>query len=238
MGHKTEEEATILVVEDDLLTIKLITAMLETKGYKIHAVVDGRQSLRAAKQSRPDLILMDVSMPDMDGIEACRQLKADPDLKQIPVVFITSNTDDEILGAAFNVGGSDYVRKPISKIELLARVHLAIDQQRSVIKLKEDEKLKGVLETAGGVCHELNQPLQYIMGAVQVLMLDMATEDPIYQKMEAICKRIEKMGDITRKLAEVTQYRSRVYAGGGRILDIEKCSQKVCENSDNSKTGN
>ena len=139
------------------------------------------------------------------------------------MIFVTASTDDDTLAEAFRTGGGDYVRKPVNRLELLARVRSALNHQLALQKLADEEKLKGVLETAGGVCHELNQPLQYVLGAVQILMMDIPPEDPIHQRLDTIRAHVEDMGDITRRLAKITQYRSRKYAGGRYIIDISQC---------------
>lgn len=218
-----ESRGTVLAVEDDPVSLKIITTMLQNAGYQTQSAADGRQCLDVVGTACPDVILMDIVMPVMGGMEVCRQMKQDQALAQIPIIFVTASTDDQTLQAAFDAGGSDFVRKPICRVELLARVQSVLDQRRTAQKLAEDQRLKGVLETAGGVCHELNQPLQYILGAVQILMMDLAPEDPMYKSLETILGRVSKMGDITRKLTAITQYRTRKYPGGHHIIDIDRC---------------
>jgi sigma-B regulation protein RsbU (phosphoserine phosphatase) len=210
----------ILVVEDDPITRRIVTKLLKEAGYGVHDVADGQACLDHVGEVDPQLILLDISMPVLNGIETCRQLKADTCTSNIPVIFVTGNVDDETLEKAFRVGGCDYVRKPVNRVELLARVWSAFNQIYAMRKLAEEERLKGVLETAGGVCHELNQPLQYILGAIQILMMDIAPEDAVYKSLESVLDHVEQMGDITRRLAKITQYRSRKYAGGQNIIDI------------------
>ena len=213
----------ILVVDDDAITRGIIIKLLNSANYDIHEAANGRLCLDTVEEVMPHLILMDIIMPVMDGIETCRQLKSNPATQHIPVIFVTASTDDDTLAEAFRMGGGDYVRKPVNRLELLARVRSALNHQLALQKLADEEKLKGVLETAGGVCHELNQPLQYVLGAVQILMMDIPPEDPIHQRLDTIRAHVEDMGDITRRLAKITQYRSRKYAGGQYIIDISQC---------------
>jgi len=217
-----EKPSKIMIVEDDQISREFVRNMLLDAGYETCMAKDGRHCIDTVRECLPDLVLMDVSMPAMDGIEACKRLKADGDCKNIPVIFVTGNNDDETLQAAFDAGGSDYVLKPAGRVELLARVRTALAQRRMSRKLAEEEKLKGVLETAGGVCHELNQPLQYVLGAVQLLMLDVSPDSPIYANLDNIRARIEQMGEITRKLAEITHFRTRKYVEGKEIIDIDQ----------------
>ena len=213
---------TILVAEDDHISQEFLKHLLEEAGYRVETVSNGRECLDRAQTLLPDLIIMDVGMPQIDGIQTCQALKGNSVCRQVPVVFVTGNTDDETLEAAFAAGGSDYVRKPISRVELLARVLTAITQQRMAQKLAEEEKLKGVLETAGGVCHELNQPLQYVLGTIQLLMMDLEDDKEIHDHLDAIRMRVEQMGEMTRKLADITSIKTREYVGGSTILDVEK----------------
>lgn len=221
MSHTVDEHAErIMVVEDDNLTRQIIMNLLNKSGYEAHGASDGQVCLDKIEEFDPQLILLDITMPVLDGIETCRKLKADASTNHIPVIFVTGNIDDETLEKTFHVGGSDYICKPVNRVELLARVRSVFNQVYAARKLAEDERLKGVLETAGGVCHELNQPLQYVLGAVQILMMDISEEDALYKSLQGILNHVEQMGDITRRLAKITQYRSRKYAGGHNIIDI------------------
>lgn len=218
---KLHDPMTILVVEDDAITRKMVTAILEHEGYTVQASCDGKQCLESMAQHPPDVVLMDIKMPEMDGIEACRRIREDLDLAAVPVIFVTGCTDDQTLEAAFDAGGRDYIRKPVNRIELLARLRLMQDLQQTEKKRLEAEKLKVVLETAGGACHQLNQPLQYLLGAVQILMMDLAQDDKMYPHLDTIREKIEQLGGITRKLAEITRYRTKTHSGGQHILDID-----------------
>jgi CheY-like chemotaxis protein len=214
---------TVMIVEDDTVSLSIITRILEAAGLICIGVPDGQKCLTQVAQVNPRLILMDINMPSLDGIETCRRLKLDAATRNTPVIFVTGSTDDATLEAAFGAGGSDYVRKPVSRVELMARVRTCLAQQETMQNIAEEEKLKGVLETAGGICHELNQPLQYILGAIQILLMDLDPKESIYQSLDAVRASVEQMGEITRKLTAITYYRSRKYAGGNNIIDIQGC---------------
>lgn len=223
---KTQQRYTILVVDDDPVGLKLITTMLQDSGYDTLTAPDGRQCLACATQSKPDLILMDINMPDMDGITACKLIKQVETLESLPVVFVTASADDDTLEKAFKAGGSDYVRKPVNRVELLARVGSAMAQRQAIERQAEKEKLKTALETAGGVCHKLNQPLQYVLGAIQIMMMDLGPEDARFDQLDKMREKVEQMGQITAKMAKITRYHTRAHAGGQHILDIDKCIEK------------
>jgi putative two-component system response regulator len=121
MGN-TLEIATIMVVDDIPENLKLLTQMLQGQGYRVLAFPSGAMALAAAAKSPPDLILLDINMPEMNGFEVCKRLKADHALKEIPVLFISALTETIDKVNAFSAGGVDYVTKPFQFEEVQARV--------------------------------------------------------------------------------------------------------------------
>lgn len=113
---------SILVVDDIAANRNLLGATLEPHGYEVLLAPNGAAALKVAARARPNLILMDVNMPEMDGYEACRQLKQTPGLAETPVIFITANDDAESLVKGFQAGGVDYITKPFKDDEVLMRV--------------------------------------------------------------------------------------------------------------------
>jgi len=112
----------ILVADDTSANLALLTGMLTANGYKVRPVTSGVQALQAAKSALPDLILLDILMPDMNGYEVCQRLKEDDLLKDIPVLFITALGETENKVNVFGCGGIDYITKPFRGEEVLARV--------------------------------------------------------------------------------------------------------------------
>lgn len=117
------EKTKILVVDDDPLIVKATRRLLEKAGYQTFPAHTGQEALEVARAHHPDLILLDVNMPDMNGFDACRQLKADPDLADIGVIIVTSTyTDGESQAAGLDLGADGYIARPVSNRELLARI--------------------------------------------------------------------------------------------------------------------
>ncbi len=131
----------ILVVDDTPANIQVLSSALKEKGYQVSVATSGRQALGIVGRVQPDLILLDVMMPEMDGLETCRHLKASPAWREIPVIFLTARTDVEDIVKGFEAGAVDYVAKPFYGPELLARVntHLTIDQLRRTLAQKNTE---------------------------------------------------------------------------------------------------
>lgn len=122
----TTGKATILVVDDEPAISGLIETILSKDGYDVAVASTGLEGISLAAKLRPDLILMDITMPDIDGYEATRQIKADPYLKDIPVIFLTGRSATEDGGRAFATGGLTYVRKPFNNQQLRDLVNLAV----------------------------------------------------------------------------------------------------------------
>ena len=133
------QPATILIVDDETTNLATLSAYLEAAGFEVLAAQDGASGLSIVERARPDLILLDVLMPGLDGFETCRRLKAAERIQDIPVIFMTALTEtaDKITG--FEVGGVDYVTKPFQVEELLARVktHLALRQLQQQLEAQK-----------------------------------------------------------------------------------------------------
>lgn len=120
----------ILLVEDEPVNIQAVSGILKDQGYQVSVATSGAKALEVLTRVKPDLILLDVMMPGMDGFETCRHIKSTPELREIPIIFLTAKTGTEDIVRGFEVGAVDYVSKPFSGHELLARVrtHLSLDR--------------------------------------------------------------------------------------------------------------
>ena len=130
-------QANILVVDDIMANIEVLSGMLKQKGYKVRPVLDGKTALQAVKNNLPDLILLDIMMPEMDGYQVCEILKRDQDTRDIPVIFISALSDPFDKVRAFSVGGVDYITKPFQLEEVQARVKTHIRLRTAQIELEE-----------------------------------------------------------------------------------------------------
>jgi two-component system, sensor histidine kinase and response regulator len=182
-----DRPSDILIVDDKPENLNVLSRMLEMRGYNVRPALNGDLAIRATLKAPPDLILLDVNMPDMNGYEVCSRLKQDERSANIPVIFISalSDTDDKI--QAFRVGGVDYVSKPFRVEEVLARVNAQLTlykQRRQIEQLLEQQRayyenlnqLKDqLLSTAS---HDLKNPLSVIMGYLHLLEQDNPGNDP------------------------------------------------------------
>src|SRR5579863_5768858 len=132
---------TIMVVDDQPANLKLMEDMLKSQGYAVRSFPRGRLALAAALQRPPDLILLDINMPEMDGFEVCRNLKSEPALAAVPVIFLSALHETEDKVKAFHAGGVDYIAKPFQIEEVHARVetHLQLRALQKELECRNEE---------------------------------------------------------------------------------------------------
>lgn len=134
--YRNTKKPLILIVDDVVRNLQIIGNHLIETGYDISLAMTGEQALTTAKLIKPDLILLDIMMPNMDGYEVCRQLKQMPETADVPVVFLTAKNDIDDILKGFAVGGTDYITKPFHKQEIKARIKSQIELKRSRDELK------------------------------------------------------------------------------------------------------
>jgi two-component system, sensor histidine kinase and response regulator len=171
--------ASILVVDDTVENLQLLASMLSAHGYEVRPVTNGRDALTAARSDPPELILLDVTMPEMDGYEVCARLKESAELREIPVIFLTalSSTADKV--KAFEAGGADYVTKPFQLDEVLARIRVHVALRRSRLELLASyERLRGLEKLREDlvqmVVHDMRSPLSGLIQLLNLIQTDPA----------------------------------------------------------------
>ena len=217
----------ILIAEDDAITLKMLERKLGSWGYEIVSVTDGNAAWEKTHQDdAPQLLLLDWMMPNMDGIEICRKLKQQPKDTPTYIILLTARYQEDDIVAGLDAGADDYITKPFGNSELRSRVNVGHRMIALQNALLEKEKLQAVFETAGAVCHEMNQPLQVVSGVAELLMLDVKNTDPHYEKLMTIMEQTQRMGEITNKLMKITKYETKKYLKS-KIVDIEKASKET-----------
>lgn len=188
MYSKKNYKHNILVVDDTPDNLRLLSAMLTNQGYEVRKALNGKIALNACKIILPDLILLDINMPEMDGYEVCQQLKANETTSEVPVIFISALDDVLDKVRAFDVGGSDYISKPFHAAELISRIENQINLRSLQIKLNEkntflqkalenlkaaqaqqiqNEKMVALGHLVAGIAHEVNNPVSFIYGNLE-----------------------------------------------------------------------
>jgi len=220
--------AKILVVDDVADNVKLLALELEDHGHEVLTSLSGPEALGIASAEQPDVILLDVMMPDMDGIEVCRRLKEDSHTRAIPVILVTAKGLDENVITGLDAGADDYIPKPFNSEVLTARIRSALRVKESydaIIRtnqllreetavrkrveekvrkqeeeLRQSQKLEAIGQLAGGIAHEFNNLLQAIGGYTGFAMEGLAVEDRRYQDLLQVREATEKASALTRQL--------------------------------------
>ena len=138
------QDMVILIVDDLKQNLKLLNVILEANDYQTSLALSGRDALERLKVLTPDLILLDLMMPDMSGLEVCRTIKSQDKYQNIPIIFLTASQEESHLQEAFNLGAADYVTKPFRKAELLSRINtqLTLTIQSNYISYLEAQLLE------------------------------------------------------------------------------------------------
>ncbi len=231
-NHENTSKGNILAVDDKQENLHILITILGEQGYDVFPARSGTQALSAVRSNKPDLILLDIMMPDMNGFEVCEQLKADEQTRDIPIIFLSalSETLDKI--KAFSFGGVDYITKPFQVKEVLARIETHLSLQRLQKSIKEKNELleqeiverKRAEEAAqvanqaksaflANMSHELRSPLNAILGFAQVMKRSQRL-DPENQENLAI---ISRSGEHLLTLINQVLDLSKIEAGGTTI---------------------
>ncbi len=203
--------ARILIVDDILENLQVLRTRLRMKGFEVMEAISGQEAIEQAMTSLPDLILLDVQMPEMDGFEVCRRLKEHEQTRAIPIIFITGRGDTDDLVNGFKAGAVDYVIKPFNSAELLTRVqtHLDLKFARDALKLKnaELEKLnKEKSEFLGIAAHDLKNPLASVRWLTDVLKTGLQagtiSQEKSGETLDKISLSVERMFRLVKTLLD------------------------------------
>jgi two-component system sensor histidine kinase/response regulator len=247
--QKGEEEkaintSSILIVDDTLYNIQLLSLMLIRQGYVVEQATNGQAALEKATQLLPDIILLDIRMPDIDGYEVCKILKANPTTQGIPIIFISSIEEPSEKVEAFSVGGVDYISKPFQLIEVLARIetHLRLcslqkklQEQNEQLQLsasvlarslKQERELSEMKTNfISVVSHEFRTPLTTIQSAAELLEHYEWTKEEKTEQLHQIQSEVKHMTE----LMEDVLFLSRTNANKAKLNITEFDLLKFCK---------
>lgn len=208
----SQRTPSVLLVDDTPANLELLSGILKGRGYKVRAAISGELALQAVHSDPPDLILLDINMPGMDGYAVCAELKSDEKSKGIPVIFLSALNETIDKVKAFGIGGVDYITKPFQLEEVEARVktHLELSRQKLELlenydKLRELEKLRDSLVHM--LVHDLRSPLTVVTGYHELIKDD---------------KKNTLSADSTGYLAEATEAAERIITMVSDVLDTSK----------------
>ncbi len=195
----------ILVVDDQPINVQLLKRKLEKEGLRVTAAYNGIEALESVKTEKPDLILLDVMMPDMDGIEVCQRLQAQEDTRSIPIIFITARTSKEGKLEGLGVGAVDYITKPIDLDETLARVQtqlrfVSINREMLGLqrRLVESRRAATIGAVTQGIAHNLNNLLGVVIGYLDLVKA-------YYDKPEQVKKNAAQVEEAVQRIVSIVK---------------------------------
>jgi len=239
---------TILIVDDTPANLALVVECLEDRGFRVVIAQDGEEGLRRAELVRPELILLDVVMPRLDGFEACRRLKALPATRDIPVIFMTSlaETGEKLTG--FEAGGVDYVTKPLQVDEVFARVstHLNLramqkrleaqngQLQREISERRQAEAalmelMQGVKNVSNTIAHDLRTPLGELRARLEDLSTTRPAADETFAEIDAAIADVDRVIDIFNALLRLAEIDTGARRSGFVRVDVARVAAEAAE---------
>ncbi|MDH5477010.1 MAG: response regulator [Nitrospinota bacterium] len=221
----------ILIVDDDPNVSLLMRLTLSRDGdFDLQVASNGEDALQMADQFHPDLMLLDLMMPGIDGMEVCRRIKADDNLRNISVIMVTAKREPGDIIKGMNLGADDYITKPFNPEELLARVRVHLRIRMLEQKTAAHRELEAVLKMALTMQHEINNPLTGIMGNSELLS-DWPNLPPeeVNKCVEVINQSAKRIRDIVQRMSSVTKVVSAPYLAGKEMIDIHKSSEENVE---------
>ena len=206
----SKHKPKILVVDDQPINIKLLQRKLERQDMDVAVAYSGRECLDIVEEVKPELILLDIMMPEIDGIETCQQLKANPETETIPIIFITAKASKEGKLEGLDAGAVDYITKPIDLDETLARVRTQLRLQemfRENIELQERlgdaRRAAAVGAITQGIAHNLNNLLGVVVGYLDLIKNGYDSPDMVKRSVGLMDNAINRMVNIIRQLGTI-----------------------------------
>ncbi len=200
----------ILVVDDQPINVQLLKRKLEREGLGVTAAYNGLEALNLIAKDKPDLILLDVMMPDMDGIEVCQRLQADEETRSIPIIFITARTTKESKLEGLAVGAVDYITKPIDLDETLARVQtqlrfVAINRQMVDLqrRLEEARRAATIGAVTQGIAHNLNNLLGVVIGYLDLIKAYYDKPEQVKKNAHHVEEAVQRIVTIIKQLSSL-----------------------------------
>lgn len=233
---RSPADTSILIVDDEPANLRLLFALLDEHGYVVRFATGGRTALASVRAEAPDLVLLDIDMPDLSGYDVCRQLKDDPATRDIPVLFVSAAQDADAKVRSFQVGGVDYVSKPFQVDEVLARIRhqLTIHRQRRQIeaqaaRLRELDDAKS--RFFAGVSHEFRTPLMLTRGLVQDVLDGVRgpVPAPARAELERALLHADRLEELIAQILDLSKLEVGAVRLERRMVDLTALARRLVD---------
>jgi DNA-binding response OmpR family regulator len=216
----------ILVIDDLPENVFMLQDRLEHEGYEVITAYDGKSGIEKAKSELPDLILLDVMMPDITGIEVCKTLVVDKKTSGIPIILVTAKSDAEDTKEGLEAGAFDYIKKPINRIDLVARIMSALKLSDANKLVLEAEKKNTFLATVVTANHKIKQPLTLLSlssaAIKRELGKDEISREALLSRLKYIETAVKEITDVLDKLNSIKDPVIADYTNSVKMINVEE----------------
>ncbi len=215
----------ILVIDDLPENVFMLQDRLEHEGFEVLTAYDGYTGINKAKNELPDLILLDVMMPDITGLEVCKILVSEPTIKDIPIILVTAKSGAEDTKEGLEAGAFDYIKKPFNRVELLARVKSALKLSEAHKRLLSSEKRDTFIATVVTANHKIKQPLTLLSlssaAIKRELSKDEVSKEGILKRVKYIDLAVKEITDVLNQLNAIKEPILSDYTSNIKMIKVE-----------------
>lgn len=215
----------ILIIDDDINFIEYLNRKLKKENFEVSFTNSGNDAINFIKKEIPDLILLDIMMPEISGIEICKNIISEPQISNIPVIFITGKISPEDVQAGFQAGAYDYIKKPIDSLEFLARIRAALKFKEAQKLIIETERLKTFAATVVTANHKIKQPLTLINLSLSAIKREISKDEisseAIMKRLSYIENAVNEINDVLKQLTSVEKPKISDYLNDIKMIDVK-----------------
>jgi DNA-binding response OmpR family regulator len=219
----------VLVADDDPVVRLLVVAVLSELGHETEVAAHGGDAWRMFEEWQPDLVVLDLDMPIVDGLEVCRRIREMDDKREVFVLFLTGRDHPEALDAVLDAGGDEFIAKPTSPQDLRARLIVAqrriaqdAARRRAEDELSKARWLTGIGEATLALQHEINNPLSALLGNAELMRMELADKGQRNELLDVIYEQALRIAEVVRRLRRLKNPESVDYVGGSRMINLWK----------------
>lgn len=220
-----ENRHTVLIVDDNIDTVELLRKRLKAEGYNTIEAYDGEEALKKVQETIPDIIILDVMMPKIDGYEVCDRLKKDEKTKMIPIIMLTAKSDVESRVKGLDTGADDYVPKPFDYRELSARIRSLLQRKESAERAIEEQREESVRKLIDSLSHEIRNPIVSIAGFAKKVYDNLPPGDPNKPYLMTILQESERLEKLLREILNLKM----IAVGFLEYVDPKEAVEEVLE---------